>query len=389
MSSTPSSKPRRRARKIPGITPHPPGGFRVEASAGSGSTRRRLVRIEPDQESAEQTLAELRRELDHELAVSDAESLVGLCRRYVADRERLGKAPSYVAEMHRKCNLLASIPLGARAAAAVTAGDLDALYARLDRDGLGASGIRQWHALISGALSAAVRWQELPANVARAASAPAAPRPTGSAPGPELARRYLDHVENAHPTLGALLRLGALTGARRGELCALRWTDLDAERRTLSIERNLTSPKGARYAEGDTKNHRRRTIPLDAVSLAELVAHRARREMLCSLAGVELDRAGFIFGPDAHCTGAVPFRPDYVTRRSGELADAAGLSRKVCHPHGLRHYFASQGIAAGSDVVAVAGVLGQHPDVTLSTYAHAVDEAKTAATAAVGKTLAR
>ena len=338
---------------------------------------------------AERVLGELRRELDHDVAVDSPASLVGLCRRYVADRARLGRATSYVAELGRKCDLLASIELGSIPAELVTAGDLDGLYARLDRDGLGPSGVRAWHALISGALSAGVRWGELDRNVARSASAPAAPRPTGAAPDPELARQYLAAVELAAPTLGALLRLGALTGARRGELCALRWSDLDAERRTLSIARALTSPKGRRYAEGPTKNGRARVIGLSDEILAELAGHRAQREILAELAGVELDPAGFMFGPEYHADGSVPFRPDYVSRRSREIAVDAELPVDVCHPHGLRHYFASQGIAAGSDVAAMAATLGHDPALLLSTYAHAVDSAKIAAVAAVSATLAR
>ena len=385
----------RRPVRVPGITAHPRGGWRVVASAGSGESRRRLVRIVPgppgDAPPADAiaALVELRAELDHEIAVESGESLVGLCRRYVADRARLGRAPDYVAEMGRKCDRLATIELGSRPAATVTAGDLDTLYARLDRDGLGASGIRAWHALISGSFSAAVRWGELDRNVALQARPPAEPRPSGAAPDPELTGRYLAAVESAAPTLGALLRLGALTGARRGELCALRWSDLDVDRRSLTIARALTSPKGHRYLEGPTKNGRARVIGLSDEALAELVGHRAQREMLCSLAGVELDPAGFIFGPDAYCDGSAPYRPDYVSRRSREIAVDHELPVELCHPHGLRHYFASQGIAAGADVAAMAAVLGHDPTLLLSTYAHAVDDAKAAAVAAVGRTLAR
>jgi integrase len=205
-----------------------------------------------------------------------------------------------------------------------------------------------------------------------------------------MARQYLDHVENRNPTLGALLRMGALTGARRGELCALRWTDLDVERRTLNIARGLTSPKGRRYVEGPLKNRgRARLIGLDDVALAEVIGHRARREMLCALAGVDFDPAGFMFGPDAYCDGSVPFRPDFVTRRSRELVDEIGLPVELCHPHGLRHYFATQGIAAGGDVAAMASILGHDPSLMLKVYAHPVAEAKLAAVASVGRTLSR
>jgi integrase len=360
------------------------------ASSTVAGDRKRLVRVVPGITEAIRVQRRLYDELADQLGIAGAgDSLAALCARYVDDRERLGRAASYVAYMRHKVELLAQTAIGRTPASSITAGELDALYARLDRDGLGASGIRAWHALISGALSAGVRWGELDRNPAQQASPPPEPRPTGTAPDPELARRYLDAVERAEPTLGALLRLAALTGARRGELCALRWSDLDVERATLRIERSLTSPKGRRYAEGSTKNRRRRTIELSPEALAELVAHRARRESLCLSAEVELDARGFVFGPDTMPHGSTPYRPDFVSKKSLELARLAGLPAEACHPHGLRHYFATQAIAAGANVPAMASYLGHDPRVLLSTYAHAVDESKRAAAVSVGRTLGR
>jgi integrase len=386
-------KPKESARPLPpGITRHHRGGYRVVASSTIAGDRRRLVRIERgDLNAAKRLQRKLYDELGEALGVDGAgDSLAALCARYADDRERLGRAESYVVEMRRKVTLLAETALGRRPASLVSAGELDALYARLDRDGLGASGVRAWHALISGALSAGVRWGELDRNPAKSASPPPEPRPTGVAPEPELARRYLDAVERANPTLGVLLRVAALTGARRGELCALRWGDLDVERSTLKIHRSLTSPKGERYAEGTTKTGRKRTIELSPEALAELVAHRARRESLCHSAEVELDaRRGFVFGPDDFPHGSKPYRPDYVSRRSRELAELAGLPVAACHPHGLRHYFATQGLAAGGDVKSMASYLGHDAAMLLDVYAHAVDDAERAAAVSVGRTLGR
>jgi integrase len=361
------------------------------ASSTIAGDRRRLVRVERgDLNAAKRLQRKLYDELGEALGIDGAgDSLAALCARYVEDRERLGRAESYVAELRRKVALLAETALGRRPASQVSAGDLDALYARLDRDGMGASGVRAWHALISGAFSAGVRWGELDRNPAKSARPPAEPRPTGIAPEPELARRYLDVVERVEPTLGALLRVAGLTGARRGELCAVRWTDLDMELGTLRIERSLTSPKGKRYAEGATKNRRRRTIELSPEALAELVAHRARRESLCLAAEVELRPGGFIFGPDTFPHGSKPFRPDFVSKKSLDICRDAGLDESACHPHGLRHYFATQAIAAGASVPDMASYLGHDPRVLVTTYAHAVAETRRAAAMNVGRTLGR
>jgi integrase len=384
-------KPKASDRPLPpGITPHPRGGFRVVVSSTTAGERKRLVRVvRGTEKDAIRVQGRLYDELDHELAADSPDSLAGLCARYADDRERLGRAESYVAEMRRKVALLAGTALGLTPASQITAGELDALYARLDRDGLGVSGVRAWHALISGAFSAGVRWGELDRNPAKSASPPAEPRPTGIAPEPELARRYLDAVERVEPTLGALLRVAGLTGARRGELCALRWTDIDVEAGTLSIARSLSSRKGERYAEGATKNRRKRVIPLSPEALAELFAHRARRESLCLAAEVELRPAGFVFGPDTFPHGSKPFRPDFVSKKSLAIARDAGLPGDACHPHGLRHYFATRGTAAGASVPDMASYLGMDPRVLVNTYAHAVDETQRAAAMNVGRTLGR
>jgi integrase len=343
-----------------------------------------------DHDAAVALLVALRAELDDELdGAPPAASLAALCALYADDREAHGRAESYVRELRRKVELLAELDLGRMPAADVKAGDLDRLYGDLLRRGFGASVVRAWHKMIGAALAAAVRREELDRNVSISAVPPALPAPNGQAPDPELARSYLDAVERAEPSLGALLRLAALTGARRGELCALRWSDLDESSSTLKIARGLTSPKGSSYSEGPTKSRKARTIALGPGAMAELISHRARRETLCLLAGVELDRRGFIFGPDEHPSGSVPYRPDYVSKKTRKIADAAHLPAAACHPHGLRHYFATQGIGAGVDVVAMAEHLGHGPAVLLSTYAHALDDAKRAAALAVDKTLAR
>ena len=289
--------------------------------------------VHGDHDAAVAELAKLRDVLDHDTAVAAGDSFADLCGRYVDDRERLGRSPSYVDEMRRKCALLARTALGARASAEVTAGDLAKFYARLDRDGLGVSGVRAWHALFSGSLSAGIRWGELDRNVARTPQlAPAAPKPEGAAPDLTQARRYLDAVEAYSPTLGALLRLAGLTGARRGELCGLRWPDLDAERRTLEVHRSLTGAKGGsrddRGADQESPAAVRCRCPTPA--LAEIVAHRARVEVLCALAGVDLDPYGYIFSPEAYCDGSVPFPARLRDMAMRARSPSRPLCRRAC-----------------------------------------------------------
>jgi integrase len=79
--------------------------------------------------------------------------------------------------------------------------------------------------------------------------------------GSELAR-LLQRALEASPELACYLVLAAATGARRSEVIALRWIDLDLDGRTVDIHRGIVfGPKG--LVEKDTKTHAARRVSLD------------------------------------------------------------------------------------------------------------------------------
>jgi integrase len=84
--------------------------------------------------------------------------------------------------------------------------------------------------------------------------------------------------------------------------------------------------------------------------------------------------------------GAEPIRPDVVTKFTLRVAKAAGVAT---HLHALRHFSATQGIAAGFDAVTVGGRLG-HADssITLRVYSHVLEQRDRELAASLGRTLA-
>ncbi len=110
------------------------------------------------------------------------------------------------------------------------AATLDTFYARLRRHGgkdgrpLAASSVRQIHAILSGALTRAVVWGWISHNPARLASPPSREQADTQPPAVEDAARLLRTAAAEDPELGMFLRLAIMLGARRGELCALRWS---------------------------------------------------------------------------------------------------------------------------------------------------------------------
>jgi integrase len=161
-----------------------------------------------------------------------------------------------------------------------------------------------------------------------------------------------------------------VTGARRGELCALRWRHFDPARRVLVIRASIAQI-GTTTWEKDTKLHQRRHLALDADTTAMLVRYHQAQQHRAATAGTALTPDSFVFS--ARADGATWRSPDSLTRQYRRLVTRLGIRTTL---HKLRHYSATELIAAGVDVRTVAGRLG-HSDggTTLAYYAAWVREA--------------
>jgi integrase len=260
---------------------------------------------------------------------------------------------------------------------------LDDMYGRMKADGLSPKTIRNHHAIISSALHQAVRWGWVKQNVAIKAKPPRISQRRIAAPSVDAVRRVIEAAEQRDPRLAPLLVLAALTGLRRGELCALHWTDVDVKRGELEVSKSIVViPRG--LAEKTTKTDRSRKIALDEVGVALLTNHRAKVEEWALKAGVVVPPDAYVF---SHAVdGSRPFRPDNVTGFFSRVRESVGLPNVRLHD--LRHFTATQLIGAGVDVRTVAGRLGHSdPSVTLRVYSHALEERDRAAAAIMGRVL--
>jgi integrase len=82
------------------------------------------------------------------------------------------------------------------------------------------------------------------------------------------------------------------TGARRGELCALRWPHVDFQARELLIERNLVQ-RGRRRKEKATKTHQAWRIALDEATMAIMAEHREHCRARAAAARTSLRADGY------------------------------------------------------------------------------------------------
>jgi integrase len=235
---------------------------------------------------------------------------------------------------------------------------------------LSGSTVRQIHAVISGALNSAVRWEWIPSNPAAVAKKPRQVKPQPKPPTAEQAAKLVAAAWKQDDDWGMLVWLAMMTGARRGELLALRWTDVHWAPRVVEIRRSFTLRAG-QAIEKDTKTHRMRRVALDETTFALLTEHLQRAQENAALVNVQLADDAFVFSyePDS----SRPCNPDSVGHRYVKMC--AGLGIKT-HLHALRHYSATELISSGVDIRTVAGRLGHGGGgvTTLRVYAAWVAE---------------
>jgi len=147
-------------------------------------------------------------------------------------------------------------------------------------------------------------------------------------------------AEGANPSALAIIRLLAFTGARKSEIAALKWSELDLERGYLRL--------------GDSKTGAK-VIPIGAPAREVLAAQSA------------IGDSPFVFpagSGEGHFQG--------VERVWAKVKERAGFP--ALRLHDLRHSYASMGLARGDALPVIGAILG-HADVkTTSRYAHLADD---------------
>jgi integrase len=270
------------------------------------------------------------------------------------------------------------------------ASDLDRLYRRLQASGAVGGGplspatVRRIHGILRRALAQGVKWGWIGVNPAAATSPPPVPQPEVKPPSGTELTRVLQRASDSSPELAGFLVLAAATGARRSELVALRWRDVDLADSTVRIERGVVvGPDG--LVEKGTKTHAARRVALDDRTVEVIRAHRAQMAARSAMCRVELSEDAFVFSSAGDCSE--PRYPDSVTRGFKRLCVEAGLPNVRLHD--LRHFVASQLLGAGVDVRTVAGRLGhRNAATTLQRHAHFVEQADRVAADVIGRVIA-
>jgi len=168
------------------------------------------------------------------------------------------------------------------------------------------------------------------------------------------ARAFHEHVTGDR--LYPMWRLLLTTGLRRGELCGLRWSDLEPDVATLTVRRQrVVEEPTSRVREKPPKSHNgNRSLVLDPATLTTLNGIRPRAKKTLVTGSMFTGRHG------------QPLRPDNVTHRFNQLAVAAGI--RPIGPNQIRHLVASNLLDLGHGIAEVAERLGHDPATLMRYY---------------------
>jgi integrase len=284
-------------------------------------------------------------------------------------RDQMGRAKAVMADR------IASLPV-----ARLEVRDIDLWIARMRKDGVGEGAIRNRVQVLRSALAQAERWGWIPDNPAAKADLSRPKRAARGVMSDDEVFAVLDAAADLHEMAPLALRLAAVTGARRSELAGLRWEAVQGD--TIVFDRQVVvdrdhpdaEPGKPVLREDATKTGARRRVTVDAETTTMLAEARAGRAELAPWLFSDLDR---------------PPNPDRIGWWWRRARDAAGVDARW-RLHDLRHWSATQAIAAGYDVQTVARRLG-HADATttLRIYSHAVDRTAPALAADLGRIMRR
>ncbi|HYL36491.1 MAG TPA: site-specific integrase [Bryobacteraceae bacterium] len=219
--------------------------------------------------------------------------------------------------------------------------------------------------MVSSAFHRAVKWGLVGANPVSNSEPPVPKKREGMA---LLPAKQMLLIESATSLwyLSMFLKVAAATGARRGEVLALRWSDI--KQSDVMITRSLTQTKQVLDFK-DTKTGKPRRVNLPESVLVPLDAHRKRQD--------EFRRR---FGPDYRADldlifanpDGTPLKPDSVSASVSLLCRRLGLPEGASL-HTLRHSHGSVLLADGVDLATVSERLGHSSvRVTADIYSHAL-----------------
>ncbi len=248
----------------------------------------------------------------------------------------------------------------------LTADHVRSLYAQKSNEGLSPATIRTIHAVLHKALEEAIRSGYVVRNVCDLVTPPRIAKHEVQVLTQEQAHTLLETAKGHR--IEALLTLALATGMRKGEMLALRWSDIDFENTSLSIRRTVSFYPKHGYVESEPKTAKsRRRITLPLLVIVMLMQHKKRQDERRQKAAARWHDHNLVFpntiGQFQHV--------QYLRVLFNKLLKDAGLPNMRFHD--LRHSAATILLSMGIHPKVVQELLGHSTiNMTMDTYSHVI-----------------
>ena len=174
-----------------------------------------------------------------------------------------------------------------------------------------------------------------------------------------------------------LFILAVYTGFRKGELLALQWSDLDAQKDTIRVSRSVTIVKGEPVCKAPKTKTSNRAVSVPHFLMERLWKHRRLQEETGEKLGSYWQEEGWIFTQDngKMMNYSTPYHALQDTIRRYNAGKEPEDQLPYIPFHGLRHTSATLLIASQQDLKTVSRRLGHaQTSTTMNIYAHAIEE---------------
>lgn len=236
-------------------------------------------------------------------------------------------------------------------------------------NGLADSNVRKIHSLLHEILDAAVKSRLIPSNPCKGTAVPKCNYPPKRILTEDELNRFMEAIQK-EPLWYDFFYTEITTGLRRGEICGLKWDDLNFETGKLSVKRSINSVRGKDVSVGETKTEKGKRDILLPPSTLHLLKEKAENAV-----------SPWIF--PSFFDQRLPVAPNSAYQRLKDILKEADLPD--IRFHDLRHTFATHALVSGVDAKTLSGILGHtRASFTIDTYTHVTSDMHMKASEIVG-----
>ena len=270
--------------------------------------------------------------------------------------------------------------IGSKQISSLTTADMQKFYNKIKKEGrvrehlihgktLADSMVRGVHMMLHEALDTAVKERLIAKNPTNGTTVPKCNYPEKQILGDNQLETFLEAIKG-HEYWCDFFYVEVMTGLRRGEICGLKWQDINFEENKLQVKRSVSVKKGGGVSIGETKTETGVRCIQMPPSVAELLKSKKQTAI------TEWVFPHFLH-PEQPISPASAYRKLKVILKNAELP--------LIRFHDLRHTFATHATQGGVDPKTLAGILGHtNASFTLDTYTHVTSDMQKSASLVVG-----